>query len=267
MTKRQTITFDQTLYSAFKGLGDSDRLLYYDILFEHFLDGKELPKEFVSEPLRFAIACTTPMLRKMQSKKENGDCKKIDTRTKGLSCSSGRSENKRIRADGDFANMDIPNPYNNKVNNIYKILTSTNLNARTGAQDLFKTIDRPIERVLDELSTSDQTTFDLLFQSIKHIESTEELKICGKPTKKYVAFETIKTLLRRPGATKILRALRDELESTRDVNNPAAYFTTMMINAAKRPDAPAPVKSKFNQRRYSDDELNAIYDDLSGIEL
>ena len=140
MKNRKTITFNADVLLVSEKLKDSDRLVFYDGIFNHFLKGENLPHNNISETLELAFAYMAPQLRVLQSKFNNGTQKKSIQETKASLCPNGISESKRTEAEGsETYNINNPFPKLIYIFNKYNNSTQSTACVYAHAREPFKT--------------------------------------------------------------------------------------------------------------------------------
>lgn len=286
MKNRKTITFDQGILELSKALEPEERKDFFLQLVEHFLEDKQFP-DTVSPCLKVALAAASPTIRKLQSKFQNGKC------TKATSCPKNESElkpteanppahmynnqsfsNNKVSSSIKFNNINQPNNVINNTN-LYKnlctyiiyIKNQPNLNAQQIKNPL--NYEQRIAEALNNLQNKNQQAFLNFEKAVNNVTSNNIIKFSGINYSHIQIIPFFINLLICPDGVQTVCDLTDELESTVDVRNKTAYFTTMLWNRSKNPtkqkENKHDVQPDFEHRTYTENELNNLFDSLDDM--
>ena len=265
MKKRRTITLSQDILVIANALSNSNRLVFYDTIINHFLAGETMPTgENVPSELRVAFAGALPQLRAMESKYDNGTVeKKFTGRTKATLCPSGGSEIKRNKAN-------VSEPYNNIYpfpNLIYifnKYITTNQSTAHTCEKTFKQTIVASAEEVLSKLRRENQQLYQYFYTIIQTIDKSGAVNIYGTPVPSSKIIQTILELVQNPNFQTVLNSARNK-SSEANVRDSIKYSITYLYNQAT--NKPKQQSQDFKQREYSEEELNSLFDNPDDVEV
>ena len=285
MKNRKTITLDQNILNISKALEPEERKEFFLQLIEHFLEDKQFPAT-VSPCLKVALAAASPTIRKLQSKFENGIC------TKATSCPKNESESKPTEANPpahmfnnqSFSNNKVSSSINLNTNQTNKVVNNTNIynnistyinylknNQNLSVEQIRDPLnyERRVAEALNNLRTKEPQTFLNFNNTFEYVLKNENIKISGASHSQKEVVSVIFDLLIKSDGFQTIRELSNELESTVGVRNKTAYFTTMLWNRAKNLSQNVQNKSKpnFEQRTYSKEQCDALFDNLDNIEI
>lgn len=277
MKYRNTTTFPKEVYIIGSQLDSRDRLMFYDTIFKHFFKGEEIVLEDMSDMLRLAIVCVTPQIRCIQTKFENGTAqKKFKKETQGFLCPNEKSEMKRNEAnESEKSAESIKDIYDNKypfpkliyiLNNKY--INSTNSSARTHASNSNKNNDdAQAEAVLTQIQSHDQDLYKYFYDILTTLDSVKTKKVRGVPVSSQDLIQAIRKLFFNPEFITMLESTQKESQKS-SVGDPIGYSISVLYNLSKSIYKPKRVPAQdFEERRYSKEQLNGLYDTLDDVKL
>lgn len=286
MKNRKTITFDQDILELSKALEPEERKDFFLQLVEHFLEDKQFP-DTVSPCLKVALTAASPTIRKLQSKFQNGKC------TKATSCPKNESESKPTEANPPAHMYNNQSFSNNKVSSSIKFNNNQPTNVINNNTNLYKNLctyiiyiknqpnlnaqqiktplnyEQRIAEALNNLQNKNQQAFFNFEKAVNNVTSSNIIKFSGINYSHIQIIPFFINLLICPAGVQIICDLSDELESTVDVRNKTAYFTTMLWNCSKNPtkqkENKHDVQPDFEHRTYTENELNNLFDSLDDM--
>lgn len=287
---RKTITFDQDILELSKALEPEERKDFFLQLVEHFLEDKQF-SDTVSPCLKVALAAASPTIRKLQSKFQNGKCTKVTSWPKNESelkpveantpahmYNNQSFSNNKVSSSINFINTNQPtNVINNNIN-LYKNLCTyiiymknqPNLNAQQLKTPL--NYEQQIAEALNKLQNKNQQAFFNFEKAVNNVTSNQTIKFSRINYSHIQIIPFFINLLICPTGVQTVCALSDELESTVDVRNKTAYFTTMLWNHSKNitwiPGKKNISKAdNFPQRTYTKEKLDSFWNNIDDIEV
>lgn len=246
-------------------LNESERLIFYDGLLHHFLEGENLPQNNISDSLKVAFACVTPQIRVLQSKFNNGAQKKYTEKAKASLCLNERSELKRTEAN-QSESYNINNPFPKLIYILNKYNNSNQSSARmcAHARETNKTTsDDEILRCLTQIEKEDQSIFQFFQKLINEVE-TKIIKIGGIETPPEKIIKSIRRCVMNPNFINMLATARDESNQP-EVRDQLKYAVSVLYNLCNKVFEVPP--ADFSQRSYTKEELNSLFDNLDDIPL
>lgn len=264
--RRNQVTYSRRILDPIRRLNDTDRLILYDALNDHFFDGKPFAYDNYSYTVQTLLAAIAPEMRLLETKYNNA--KNAKKRDSLFICKEIVSETERNVAKKND-NIMIPyNQYNsnNKYNFLYKQTT-----ARAHAyasENLNKTINDGDELVarIEKIAALDPVTAQRTLTLVEQLQSdAETIRISGKPTRRAEILHAYNKMLGRADALERLQYVYHEADIAPGVRNPYKYTVALLYNVAT--DTPKPEYNKatveeIERHKYSPEELNALFDSL-----
>lgn len=268
---RNTVTLSKEFFEASEKMIDSDRLLFFDTIFNHFFKGENIRYSEIKSPIvSVALAILTPTLRKLQSKFENG-CQKKEKTTSIFLCRQKTSEsqaNLSRRFSSDYIDIiiNIINKYiiqsikknNSKDSIIY------NINIRKKLESMSVRVGEPGMALLAEIFSSLEAKID----------AKESVKINKQEIAGAEVLEQINKLLERSDSEPLEQKLQEILILKKEgrLYNPAGFLISSLYNLSKELNYNFHIqknnyKDSYLTRNYTPEELASVVDDIDTVEL
>lgn len=272
MAKRNQLTLPRAeFYEPLRHLDPAVRHSVLDAILDFFFEDKSFCYGDYDTPTRTALACMMPGLRKVQSQFDNGKTeKKLRKNTQGLLCPLETSQTKPNQTKGDSSII-----YNKINNNIYNKQT---INKQQASADKLR-IEKAYEELLKKIGQlkSNPITIDNCATIIRTEELISRLALECEPQtinrqpmavadvleryQKVFDHEPRKTI---QNLERIFNMFDKACFETK-ITNTYKYLVALFYNQALvRP--PSNV-NEFEQRTYSEEEMNNLFDSLDDFKI
>ena len=274
MIKRKTVTISDNVFQTLYRVKDNqERLTCYDTIFKALFTNSPVKMSALSETVQLAVSCLMPELRKIQGKFKSGKTeKKLKSESVFLSCKQNGSETKQTEAEKSrVLSPDYLNS-NSNINYIYNILISSSSNIFNKTTNY---TGNALAEVLKQFKSTAPGEFKKFCKTINQVSQAEAVKINGVFKKNSDLLESVTELLLNPNGLEQIKLKYDELnKKSSEIKNKRNYEISALFNlshAVKKSNKNQyHKKSKsldYDQRTYSEEDYQKLYDDLDNIEV
>ena len=277
MIKRKTVTIsDNVFQTLYRVKDDQERLTCYDTIFKALFTNSPVKMSALSETVQLAVSCLMPELRKIQSKYTNGKTvKKQNLSSVFLSCEQNGSEAKQNEAKKiESFSPDYNNNNNSINNNIYNILISSSSNIFNKTTNY---TSNALAETLNQFANTAPGEFKKFCKTIKLLNQNEMVKINGVFKNSKEVIESIAELLLNPSGLEQIKLQYAELEKkSSEIKNKSKYEISAIFNLANDLKSQKFVKYHgqtkssnldYEQRNYTEEEYQAVFDNLDNAEI
>lgn len=271
MAKRKQLTLSRSeFYEPLKHLEPDVKHAVIDIILDFFFEDKGICYYNLEPSVRSALACLMPALRRVQTQFDNGKSeKKSRQNSQGLLCPLETSQNMPNLANEKISDSSILNISNN-IYNIYNKQTLNEQQAEAQKKEkLYAELHEKIQQLKNEpgirpdyapiIRTEDLIT-RLALETEPQIVNKQPMTISD------IFARYLKVFEHKP--REVIRNLErifnflDTACNEKNITNSYKYLVAIFYNQSLT----TLPKGEFEQRIYTEEEMNSLFDNLDEID-
>lgn len=272
MAKRKQLTLPRAeFYEPLKHLEPEVKHAVLDIILDFFFEDKGICYYNLDSPVRTALACLMPSLRRVQAQYDNGKSEKKSKQfSQGLLCPLEPSQNEPNSARKKNSDSSILNINNNINNNINK---QTKNKQQSADEQLKGKLHAELREKIQQLKNEpgirpDYAPIVRAEDLITRLAFETEPQIVNKQpmTVSEIFARYLKAFEHKP--REVIRNLErifnflDEACSEKKISNSYKYLVALFYNQALTTQP----KGEFEQRIYTEEEMNSVFTNLDDID-
>ena len=271
MAKRKQLTLPRAeFYEPLKHLEPEVKHAVLDIILDFFFEDKGICYYNLDSPVRTALACLMPSLRRVQAQFDNGKSeKKSRQNSQGLLCPLESSQNEPNLAKKKNSDSSILN--NNNINN--NINKQTKNKQQSGDELLKGKLHAELREKIQQLKNApgirpDYAPIVRAEDLIARLARETEPQIVNKQpmTVSEIFARYLKAFEHEP--REVIRNLEqifnflDAACCEKKISNSYKYLVALFYNQALTTQP----KGEFSQRIYTEEEMNSVFADLDDFD-